>query len=445
MVNFQKLKWRTPEIVVFLYAYGLFMHVPVIQQYVYSRIAKSKGFPYDAHKKTGCGNITILNATMQHIEQEVQSLASYVHLGIVMFAALPSVVMSLLIGSWTDSRGRRPALFLPALGSTLESIVVILVMYFEWPIYVLFVGASLNGLCGSFTTIIMGTMAYIADTTHEDQRSLRLAILEFMVFFGAMVSQLTSGLWIEKYSFIIPYWFILSCLSLSCILVIAIVPESRPPDVIQNKTAFCSCRSLQNVYKVYMTPREGGRRNLFLLTLSSGVTNLILQGVAGVIVLFVLHTPLCFSPKLVGYLSALRYLSIGVGAVLGIKVLGRWLSVINISRVGMLSTMASYILFGFSTKIFIVFLVPFAGLFMGCVVPILRGIMSRIVSQDEQGALFSAVASLEMLCHLCGTFLFNSLYPASLKFHFPGFVFFLGAIITWIPFILIWLPTAGAS
>ena len=49
------------------------------------------------------------------------------------------------------------------------------------------------------------------------------------------------------------------------------------------------------------------------------------------------------------------------------------------------------------------------------------------------GALFSATASLETLCNFLGAFIFSSMYPASLKFHFPGFVFLLGTVMLIIP------------
>lgn len=77
-----------------------------------------------------------------------------------------------------------------------------------------------------------------------------------------------------------------------------------------------------------------------------------------------------------------------------------------------------------------------AGVFSGAAVPIFRGMMSRIVGADEQGALFSATASLETLCNFLGAFIFNSMYPASLKFEFPGFVFFLGTVMLIIPVLL---------
>ena len=54
------------------------------------------------------------------------------------------------------------------------------------------------------------------------------------------------------------------------------------------------------------------------------------------------------------------------------------------------------------------------------------------------GALFSVAAALDSLFCLCGSLLFNSLYPISLEFGFRGFVFILGSVILLIPLILTW-------
>lgn len=436
------LKFRRPTIepVIFLYAYGLFMHLPVIQQYIYKRVSDKKGFPYSTSSTESCSNQT-LNATLKELEKEVQALSSYIHLGIVMFASIPSILTALFIGAWTDSVGRRPALALPAIGSTIEAFIVLLTMYFEWPIYVLFVGAAISGTCGFFTTMVLAVMAYIADTTDESDRSFRLAVMEFLVFFGGMISQLTSGLWIENLGFIAPYWFIFVCLFASVLYVIFFVPESRASSsTADRKLIICklfSLTSIKRVWYVYRYPRNGARRNLIIFTLCCGVTVLTTLGVAGVTVLFLLHSPLCFSAEKVGYFAAFRYFSQGLGAVLGIKVLGRCLNEVNIARVGIISLVLSLLVFGFSKVEWLVFMAPVAGIFAGTVTPVFRGMMSRTVGADEQGALFSAIASLETLFNFIGAFIFNSMYPASLKFNFPGFVFFLGAVLLLLPLLLV--------
>lgn len=428
-----KLCRPTIEPVIFLYAYGLFMHMPVIQQYVYKRVSVAKNFPYSSSTKERCQNQT-QNTTLKELEKEVQALSSYIHLGIVMFASIPSIFTALFIGAWTDTVGRRPALALPAIGSTLEALVVILTMYFEWPIYVLFVGSAISGMCGFFTTMVLAVMSYIADTTDESDRSFRLAIMELLVFIGGMISQLTSGLWIEKFGFVAPYWFIFGCLLTSVFYVIFFVPESRPSTSKDGMIRrLFRLTSVKRVWYVYKFPRNGTRRNLIIFTLSTGVVVLTILGISGVTVLFLLHSPLCFSAEKVGYFSAFRYLINGIGAVLGIKLLGKCFSEINIARIGIISLASGLLVFGFSRKESLVFLSPIAGIFSGAVSPIFRGMMSRSVGENEQGALFSATASLETLCNFIGAFIFNSMYPASLKHDFPGFVFFLGALLLIIP------------
>lgn len=78
------------------------------------------------------------------------------------------------MGGWSDKVGRRPALIVPILGSVLEAAVIIVVMYAKLPIYCLFIGAFIHGLCGYYTTIILACMSYIADTTEQSSIALRL-------------------------------------------------------------------------------------------------------------------------------------------------------------------------------------------------------------------------------------------------------------------------------
>ena len=65
--------WRqllTVEPVLFLYAFGLFMNVPVSQQFIYHRLSDAKGFPYHFQQETGCEGKN-LNASMKKLEKEV--------------------------------------------------------------------------------------------------------------------------------------------------------------------------------------------------------------------------------------------------------------------------------------------------------------------------------------------------------------------------------------
>ena len=62
----------TVEPVLFFYAFGFFMNIPIAQQYVYKRLSEARGFPYYFQQDdgdTGCGSK--LNDTMKKLEKEV--------------------------------------------------------------------------------------------------------------------------------------------------------------------------------------------------------------------------------------------------------------------------------------------------------------------------------------------------------------------------------------
>ncbi|KAJ7383109.1 hypothetical protein OS493_030639 [Desmophyllum pertusum] len=421
----------TVEPVLFLYAFGLFMNVPVAQQFVYSRLSEAKGFPYHFQQKTGCEGKE-LNDSMKKLEKEVQTEASYVQLGIVMFSAIPSIIISLFMGGWSDKVGRRPALILPTLGSALEAVVVLFVMYFKLPIYCLFIGGFLHGICGYYTTIILACMSYVADTTEQSVIALRLGIIELIVFLGGMVAQLTSGLLIEKLGFIAPYWIIFGCHVAAMLYAIFFVPESRVKSSTETGRLF-SMENFKSPWRVYLKATGHIKRNLVVLTFCTGILSIAVLGINGVVNLFTLHSPLCFSPEYVGYFLAFRQFMHGVGGVTAIKVFGMCMSDANISRIALVSYIGFLVCLGFSTTLLMVFISPIVGIFGGAGPPVLRAMMSKIVSADDQGSLFSAVSSIEVLCTFGGTALFNSLYPKSLKFDVPGFVFVLGAILMLLP------------
>ncbi|CAH3125439.1 unnamed protein product [Porites lobata] len=433
----RRLSWSmmlTVEPVLFFYAFGFFMNIPIAQQYVYKRLSEAKGFPYHFQQDdgdTGCGSK--LNDTMKKLEKEVQTYASYVQLGIVMFSALPSIIITLFMGGWSDKVGRRPTLIVPVLGGVLDTAGVLIVMIFELPIYFLFVGAFLHGLCGYYTTIILACMSYIADTTDQTQITLRLSIMELVVFLGGMVAQLSSGLWIEKLGFTPPFWFILACHVTSLLYAIFIVPESRVKSTSERGKLF-SLDNFKSSWRVYHEASGFTKRNLVILTASVGITDLAVMSTSSVMNLYTLHSPLCFTPEYVGYFSAFRQFMHGAGGVTAIKAFGMCLADVNVARIALLSYLGFLVMLGFSETLLLVFLSPVVGIFGGAGPPVLRGMMSKIVSLDDQGSLFSAVSSVEMLCTFVGTAMLNSLYPKSLKFNAPGFVFFLAGIFLLLPF-----------
>ena len=173
---------------------------------------------------------------------------------------------------------------------------------------------------------------------------------------GGMVSQLTSGLWIRAYGFIAPYWFIFACQAISFVYVVFLLPESRK--ATQEKISFWSCYSFRKVFCIFKRnkARPSAQRNLLMLNLSSGVMTMTTMGVTGVSMLFILRSPLCLSATMVGYFMAYRFALQGIGSVVTVAFVGRFVSQINTVRLGLLSHIAALVFFGFSDRLWMIFL-----------------------------------------------------------------------------------------
>ena len=180
-------------------------------------------------------------------------------------------------------------------------------------------------------------------------------IIELIVFLGGMVAQLTSGLWIEKLGFITPYWIIFGCHMAAVLYAIFFVPESRAKSS-ENPGRLFSLQNLKSSWKVYGKATGSKKRNLVVLTFCNGVLAIAVMGINGVVNLYTLHSPLCFSPTLVGYFLAFRQFMHGVGGVTAIKVLGMCLPDAVVSRIAILSYTGFLIFLGFSANEFMVFM-----------------------------------------------------------------------------------------
>ena len=175
------------------------------------------------------------------------------------------------------------------------------------------------------------------------------------MFIGGVVSQLTSGPFLKNLGFIPPYWFIFACHVTSILCVVFLVPESKPK-MDKQRLRFFSFDSFKAIWSVYSKPRNGGRKNLVMLLVSDGIVNLGIMGISGVVSLFVLRTPLCWGPATLGVFMAFRFFMQGFGGIVGIALLKRFMSDINVIRVGMLTQCASLAFFAFTDRTWMVFL-----------------------------------------------------------------------------------------
>lgn len=348
------LRQITVEPVIFCYAFGIILHVPVIQQYIHKRISEEKGLIYNStDSKSSCEPFPMTTSEdTKRIQRQVQSESSYMQLGLVFSASAPSLIVALILGAWSDHVGRRKAMGLPLFGSAIETALVLVVIYLKLPVTTLLIGAFLVGSCGSFPTMVLSVFSYIADITDENQRAFRLGILEAIAFLSGMLSHLTSGYLVYNSGFRPPYWVILFLHTFALFYVVFILPESRIP-VNHDKQAefkFFSVSHVIAIVHIFSKPRSGGHWRMALLMIISGLMIMCSIGFGSIIVLYALDRPLCCNAIMIGYYLALSFCVQAIGAVLGLKFLGNILSDHRLLQIGMTSIILSLSFMAFVTS-----------------------------------------------------------------------------------------------
>ncbi len=154
----------------------------------------------DKHLPPGiCSNLKA------HPEQqvEVQREANLIHTTATALSSLPGLLLCLFLGPWSDANGRKPLLFMPLLGSVVSYLY--LVLYAAWPDLGgwWYMGSSVYAFIGGGTVVFFtGVFSYITDITTRENRTIRVAFLDFGIFSGFPVGVMAGGIIYEPVGYI---------------------------------------------------------------------------------------------------------------------------------------------------------------------------------------------------------------------------------------------------
>ncbi|XP_016358514.1 solute carrier family 46 member 3-like isoform X2 [Sinocyclocheilus anshuiensis] len=381
-----------------LYAFAMFMIYPLLQQYVYRRLwFELSGTTYPAESLSHCSN----NHSYVTIHQAVQKGTSIFLLKSELCFLIPSLISALLLVSYSDYCGRKVAIVPPLVGDTLFALCYVLVSRFSFSLNYLLAASFLSGLMGGPTTLIGGCFAYVADLCGEDlegQKTVRMARLDMILGVLTGLASLCTGFYIKAAGFTWPFLtaVFLHLINLFYVLVVLkeslVLPNpslsssghlaSEAPRLNQSQALTAR---LQGVYLLFAASKR--RRNIVLLLMLAAFAffRVALQGGMSIFILYELNTPLCWSEVFVGYGSALST-AIYLVSFAGVALLSRYLPDAYIILLGLMSVAAGLIMAAFAKSTLLMFLVRLPLLLSIMPTPVLRSMMSKIVSGSEQAA-----------------------------------------------------------
>ncbi|XP_048259081.1 solute carrier family 46 member 3-like isoform X7 [Haliotis rufescens] len=416
----------TVEPVLFLYTLGFSLRNPTFQAFVYNKIC------IDSYNETFCTSLQNKTFQVDYKTEEdyVQSQTSYWILKKNVVELLPSCLIVLFIlGSFGDKVGRKLPVILPSLGATLSSIVyLILSIYPSSKMEYFFIAAAVNGLSGGYTSLIMSVYSYVTHIADPTNRTVRIGILESIIFFAGTVGVFLSGVMLDNTSFVFVFAFISGSSFLGMLYAIIrlenIGSNTRPEG--ESICAYWCLSSIKESGRCVMKKRQEKRKlHIFLLLIIFIMLVISTVCESDVLLLYTRRAPLSWSQTMFGYYKGLENFTRSLTLVT-VMPLCRKMRDTTLGLWGLASKIIGLVVMGFSETTWLLFLVVIFAMFQGFPAAVARSLMSSMVSQAEQGRLFGVVAAVDSTGALLSTIIFNGLYPASLAF-FPGFSFMLAA------------------
>lgn len=431
------------EPVVGLYSFSCFLIFPLTQQFVYRRLWEDiTNTTYSENDNTTrCANTSDSNSTS--FDEEVQKRASLLSLYTELFTAIPSFIVTILLVAYSDRGGRKITMIMPVIGTLLYIIGVLMISFFELNIYLIIGCSLLSSFFGGFGTFLGGCFAYVADISENDhQKTLRLAGVDMILGVLGGAAALSTGYYLKAMGFNLPFMTSAVGLIILLLYVFFILEETVkkvPPDASQLDSPPQGSNIKQMFYSIYDVLAGGDcQHRTALIILLVAFTFFVFADMGGVslITLYELNAPLCWTEIMIGYGSALGTM-VFLTSFFGVMLFS-YLKMPQtlIVLLGILSFMVGMVMVSFAKTTQMMFLARVPMLLCAMPFPVLRSMMSKIVSKAKQGALFACISCMESITTTVSIAAFNSIYAATVAWY-SGFVFVLSAGLCIIPSILI--------
>ncbi len=333
--------------------------------------------------------------------------------------ALMQFVSSPMLGVLSDRFGRRPIILLSNLGLGLDYIVMALAPTLGW----LFVGRVISGITAA--SITTGT-AYVADVVPVEKRAGAFGMIGAAFGVGFVLGPALGGL-LGNSDPRLPFWVAAGLSLANWLYGFFVLPESLPPE---KRRAF----TLRRANPVGSLVLLRSHPELFRLATIQFIGYLAHE----VFNVWALYTIFRY---------AWREGTIGVSlAIVGACsiVISSWLVPAMVSRFGERRTLYIGQCFGAFGMVFAGFAPTGTFFFLSIPVmmlwsissPAAQGMMSRRVSESEQGELQGAIGSLSSLAWIIGpgmfTFTFAYFIDPARGWNIPGAPWYLGALLLFV-------------
>ncbi|KAK9874853.1 hypothetical protein WA026_005669 [Henosepilachna vigintioctopunctata] len=406
-----------------------------------------------------CDAMVIRDRSRYTPEQEIQVQKLVSSMLVYKTAAqgiIPFLLM-LFLGSWSDRhRRRKPFILMPIYGDIVSSLGYILCTYFFTQLsveYAIFFEAIPVSVTGGWFCFFVGVYSYVTEKSSEETRTMRIGTATMFTHVSLTMGIALSGITYRKLGFYGVY-------SLSLFMFVAAIfygiimieddlssknSNGKNGTKMEPKKSFLvdlfDYRHIVNTFAIVF--KEGAFTKRLKLCLVMILVLLNVGSYRGELTVMYMFSRRKFTWDELDYSGYNTYHSVTqmLGASLCLAIFVNWMKVddATLGMIGMSSKIVGCFASALAPTPLYFYLAALTEIFNGSSHIAMRSIMSKLVSADELGKMFSIFGLCEALTPLlCGP-LYSFVYHQTIDV-FPGAFYFVSALLhTGALFIFLWL------
>ena len=211
-----------------------------------------------------CDNL--FNGSFDEEQMEVQAVTAKVEIVTQILKTIPMVIFALFLGPWSDKAGRKMLILLPFLGYFLYCITFIINVYFYDELVVEFLWfESIASYFGGFALLFLGGYGYIADTTSQNSRTIRIAVLDGMFSVAETIGGFVNGYIFASLGYYGSFGIASGCYLIGAMIIFFTVHDNKSKDEQERKAKVIDLKNVLESFKVLSKPRVHGLRHIVVI------------------------------------------------------------------------------------------------------------------------------------------------------------------------------------
>lgn len=286
--------------------FGTYLYLALIELYYYQQygLEALRNSNFTLPNQSFCVNSTLLDSVIGNGTNDlVQTRTSQLVLITSSTGQVTSVAVALVAGPLSDRFGRKPILLFALVGNLLAAVCNLLIVLFKLDMHFFIGSGILMGLTGAFSVIMTVSVAYLADTGSKRWLTLRINILQAMLYTSQALSDAVTGQWLKRTGcYFDPLLWLILVSSIMVLLYLPWVPEplSKKERLERFRMEGGIAALLFKGFRIFLCPGYS-RWRLWCALLVLAITVINGIGAFELLALFQIHDPLDWGPGKIGW------------------------------------------------------------------------------------------------------------------------------------------------